>query len=158
VVVLVEATIETAGVIAGMVFGAVALVVSVFTYVDQRSTKKKADRALDAAAEQSRHAHLDFELRREATSSVMLVVHNLGPHRADQVEVEGLLDNGGFNRFARFPVIAPLASGARIVPQPGYYVIAGNSEFTVRATWEDGAGRHEQVEFVATRRIPDEGI
>jgi hypothetical protein len=150
--------LEAVGVIAGVIFGAAALVVSVLTLRDQRDTKRKADRALVAAEEQSRHAHLDFELRREATHSVMLVVHNLGPHAARDVEIEGLLDIGEYTRFARFPVISPLAEQAWIVPQPGYYIIGGTSEFKIRVSWEDGAGRHEGVDFLATRRIPDEGI
>jgi len=88
-----------------MVVGLAGFVLSVLNHLDQRDTKKKADRAWLATQEHAQHANLDFELRRRG--ELMLLARNLGPSEARAVEIRGLQDNGQFLRFAVFPTSLP---------------------------------------------------
>lgn len=146
-----EMVVEIAAILSGLG----GLAVAVFTYRHQVRLERSTAEALEKAEQRLQPANLDLELRLEGTSSVMLVVRNLGPHAARNVEIEGRLDRGGYQRLRSWPSMAPGSEQALIVPQPGYRIMAGNTHFDTLVSWEDGVGEHQQRPFVATRRTPD---
>jgi len=133
-----------------MVFGLAGLIFSFLNYRSQQDTKAKADQALIAAQQLAKHASLDFELR--GNGELFLYIHNLGQAEARKVSVSGLLSNGSFQKVEEFPRIQPDAESGILINPSGFQIIAGHSSWELEVDWEDDAGRHEKVGFLATRR------
>jgi hypothetical protein len=121
------------------------------TYRVWDSTDQQRAALTSEAAQQPASASLDFELR--GNGELFLFIRNEGSAEARKILIGGALDNGVFENIVGFPTtLQPNTERGVLINPSGYNIIAGHSRWDLEVSWEDGAGRHEKEEFIATRR------